>query len=87
MGWEVVPEGLEDLLVRLHVDYAPPAIFVTENGAAFPDVRGHDGSVRDPERQSFLEGYLAAARRAAALGYEGKWAIHPSQIALANQVG
>ncbi len=32
------------------------------------------------------EGYLAAARRAAALGCEGKWAIHPSQIALANEV-
>jgi len=32
------------------------------------------------------EGYLAAARRAAALGYEGKWAIHPSQVALANDV-
>jgi malyl-CoA/(S)-citramalyl-CoA lyase len=32
------------------------------------------------------EGYLAAAHRAAALGYEGKWAIHPSQIELANDV-
>jgi malyl-CoA/(S)-citramalyl-CoA lyase len=32
------------------------------------------------------EGYLASARRAAVLGYEGKWAIHPSQIALANEV-
>ena len=32
------------------------------------------------------EGFVAAARRAAALGYEGKWAIHPSQIALANDV-
>jgi malyl-CoA/(S)-citramalyl-CoA lyase len=32
------------------------------------------------------EGFLAAARRAAVLGYEGKWAIHPSQIDLANQV-
>jgi malyl-CoA/(S)-citramalyl-CoA lyase len=32
------------------------------------------------------QGYLAAARRAAALGCEGKWAIHPSQVALANQV-
>jgi malyl-CoA/(S)-citramalyl-CoA lyase len=32
------------------------------------------------------EGYLAAARRAAVLGYEGKWAIHPSQIELANDV-
>ena len=32
------------------------------------------------------EGYIAAANRAAILGYEGKWAIHPSQIELANQV-
>jgi malyl-CoA/(S)-citramalyl-CoA lyase len=32
------------------------------------------------------DGYIAAANRAAALGYEGKWAIHPSQIELANQV-
>lgn len=31
------------------------------------------------------EGYRAAARRGAALGIEGKWAIHPSQIALANE--
>ena len=32
------------------------------------------------------EGYRACARRAAALGFEGKWAIHPSQIAIANEV-
>ena len=32
------------------------------------------------------EGYLSAARRAAALGCEGKWAIHPSQVSLANEV-
>jgi malyl-CoA/(S)-citramalyl-CoA lyase len=32
------------------------------------------------------DGYTLAARRGAALGIEGKWAIHPSQIALANEV-
>ena len=32
------------------------------------------------------EGYRAAARRAAALGCEGKWAIHPAQVELANEV-
>ena len=32
------------------------------------------------------DGYRAAARRAAALGCEGKWAIHPSQVSLANEV-
>ena len=41
---------------------------------------GPFGDFSDPE------GYLAGARRAAALGIEGKWAIHPSQIALANEV-
>jgi beta-glucosidase len=64
MGWEITPEGLHDLLVRLAEDYEPEAIYVTENGAAFPDVRGHDGSVCDPERQAYLEAHVAAAARA-----------------------
>jgi malyl-CoA/(S)-citramalyl-CoA lyase len=32
------------------------------------------------------EGYLSVARSDSALGFEGKWAIHPSQIELANEV-
>lgn len=32
------------------------------------------------------DGYRAAARRAAVLGCEGKWAIHPKQVALANEI-
>jgi malyl-CoA/(S)-citramalyl-CoA lyase len=43
-------------------------------------IDGPFGDFSDPE------GYKVAARRAAALGCEGKWAIHPSQIALANEV-
>jgi malyl-CoA/(S)-citramalyl-CoA lyase len=35
---------------------------------------------------SDAEGYRAAARRAAVLGCEGKWAIHPSQVALSNEM-
>ncbi|HZT91365.1 MAG TPA: GH1 family beta-glucosidase [Gaiellaceae bacterium] len=68
MGWEVVPQGLHDLLVRLHRDYEPRALYVTENGAAFPDVVDHDGSVGDPERQAYLEAYIAAAAGALADG-------------------
>jgi beta-glucosidase len=68
MGWEVVPDGLGDLLRRLHRDYAPAALYVTENGAAFADVRGHDGQVNDPERRAFLEAYIDAAGRAVADG-------------------
>lgn len=41
---------------------------------------GPFGDIRDPD------GYRAAALRVAALGFEGKWAIHPTQIALANEV-
>ena len=43
-------------------------------------IDGPFGDFNDPD------GYLLGARRAAAMGYEGKWAIHPSQIALANDV-
>ncbi|MEM1371213.1 MAG: CoA ester lyase, partial [Pseudomonadota bacterium] len=43
-------------------------------------IDGPFGGIDDPE------GYIAAAKRAAALGFEGKWAIHPSQITMANDV-
>ena len=43
-------------------------------------VDGPFGDFKDPD------GYTAACRRGAALGIEGKWAIHPSQIALANEL-
>jgi beta-glucosidase len=68
MGWEVVPDGLHDLLVRLDREYGPQAIYVTENGCAYADVRGHDGQVEDPERQEYLEAYISAAGRAIAAG-------------------
>ena len=43
-------------------------------------IDGPFGDFKDPD------GYRLGARRAAAMGYEGKWAIHPSQIELANEV-
>ncbi len=43
-------------------------------------IDGPFGDFNDPD------GYIDGARRAAALGYEGKWAIHPSQVALANEI-
>jgi beta-glucosidase len=68
MDWEVYPEALHRLLVRVAADYAPPAMYVTENGAAFGDVRGHDGRVHDPERTAYLAAYLDAVGRAVADG-------------------
>jgi beta-glucosidase len=66
MGWEVYPDGLHDVLVRVAREYEPAAIYVTENGAAFPDVRVHDGHVHDLERTAYLESYIAAVGRAIA---------------------
>ena len=43
-------------------------------------IDGPFGDIKDPD------GYVLAAKRAAALGCEGKWAIHPTQIELANDV-
>ena len=64
MGWEVYPEALYELLTRVHREYAPAALYVTENGAAFGDVRSHDGRVRDPERTEYLADNLDGVARA-----------------------
>jgi len=67
-GWEVYPEGLCAMLVRVRDDYEPRRIYVTENGASYTDVRGHDGRVLDPERTAYIERHLDAIARAAAEG-------------------
>jgi citrate lyase subunit beta/citryl-CoA lyase len=43
-------------------------------------IDGPFGDIKDPD------GYRQAGKRAAALGIEGKWAIHPSQIEMANEI-
>src|SRR5918995_180346 len=60
--------------------YPLARIAVTCRAYGLRPIDGPYGDFTDPE------GYLAAARRSAVLGYEGKWAIHPSQIAMANEV-
>ena len=65
MGWEVYPEGLTDLLLRLHRDYPVPPLFVTENGGAFADVLV-DGHVHDRDRTAYIASHIAAV--GAALG-------------------
>jgi beta-glucosidase len=63
MDWEIQPEGLTRLLVRLHEEYAGPAgvtLHVTENGAAFDDVPGEDGFVDDRGRTAYVRAHLGA---------------------------
>jgi beta-glucosidase len=63
MGWPVMPDGLRELLVGLHRQYRPPAIYITENGAAFAD-QVEDGAVHDAHRVDYLKEHFVAARRA-----------------------
>lgn len=67
MGWAIVPDGLEQLLVRLQREYRPPAIVITENGAAFPD-EPVDGRVQDDQRIAYLAAHVAAVHRALEAG-------------------
>jgi beta-glucosidase len=68
MGWEIYPDGIHEVLTRLHREYAVPALYVTENGGAFPDVPVHDGRIEDRDRIDYLEQYLGAVGRAIADG-------------------
>ena len=63
-GWEVCPDGLVDLLRRVHADYAPARIAITESGSCYEDRVNPDGSIADPQRLSYLQRHLAAAQRA-----------------------
>jgi len=60
MNWEVYPQGLEDILVRVADDYSPEQIYVTENGSAWVDVVKADGSIDDPDRSEYLRTHIGA---------------------------
>lgn len=69
MGWEVYPEGITDLLLRLARDYPLPAILITENGAAYSDeVIG--SRVHDVKRTEYLQMHIAAVADAIAGGVD-----------------
>ncbi|POX57300.1 beta-glucosidase [Streptomyces sp. Ru71] len=64
MDWQIDADGLESLLMRLTDDYGIRRLYVTENGSAFADTVGPDGTVDDPGRVRYLEQHVAACARA-----------------------
>ncbi|MFC3859651.1 GH1 family beta-glucosidase [Deinococcus antarcticus] len=70
MGWEVYPAGLTELLLRLQNEYHTPPIYITENGAAYPDERGTGSTVHDPQRVAYYQSHLAAVADAARQGVD-----------------
>jgi len=82
--YAVLTDAAEDGAREVHWGdmwhYALARMVVAARANGLRPVDGPFGDFSDPD------GYRAAAKRAAVLGCEGKWAIHPSQIELANQV-
>ncbi len=57
-------DGLRHLLNRVHFEYHPGKLYITENGASYSDGPDSDGRVRDQRRLSYLRDHLAAAHHA-----------------------
>jgi len=69
MGWEVYPNALEELMLRLKNDYSGDLpILITENGAAYEDPAPVNGVVEDPERAEYYRLHLTAISNAIARG-------------------
>lgn len=62
--WEVYPAGLSEILLYVHKNYGPQALYVTENGATFRDDADSHDYVNDEARRRYLEKHIAACRDA-----------------------
>jgi len=58
MGWEIYPQGIGDLLTRLHANYTFKKYYITENGAAMPDVADSQDFVNDQDRIEYFQSHL-----------------------------
>jgi beta-glucosidase len=58
MGWEICPEALYDLIVRLREECTQIPIYITENGAAFDDVLSKDKRLHDAKRIDYIKRHL-----------------------------
>ena len=67
-GWEVYPQGLTDVLEWVRQRYGDIPLYITENGAAFPDPPTIPGRLDDPLRVDYLTMHLRAACRAIEAG-------------------
>jgi beta-glucosidase len=62
-GWEVYPEAIHDVIMRIWNDYQRP-IYITENGCSYGDGPDVNGVVNDDRRTSFLRRYVGQVGKA-----------------------
>ncbi|WGV98698.1 GH1 family beta-glucosidase [Vibrio sp. YMD68] len=69
IGWEIYPQGLTDLLVRINERYDDlPPLYITENGAAGDDQTVINGEVNDEQRVRYFQSHLNAVDQAIRAG-------------------
>ncbi|MGA8764640.1 MAG: GH1 family beta-glucosidase [Candidatus Sulfotelmatobacter sp.] len=68
MGWEVWPQALYDIVMRITRDFNRPEIQITESGCAYNDAPDASGIIRDARRIAYHREYLAALAQAIADG-------------------
>jgi beta-glucosidase len=63
MGWRIDPEALGAFVRRVHEEWQPSSIVITENGASFSDGPGSDGRVHDTRRIKYLDEHISQIDR------------------------
>lgn len=63
MNWEIYPQGLKDLLLKINNEYTEKPIFITENGAAFDDHVSGEDRVHDQNRVDYLKSHFKVAHQ------------------------
>src|SRR5579859_6997902 len=58
MGWEVFPDGLANILTRIHRECDPKALVITESGAAYDDQWNGNGAIHDQQRIDYLQRHI-----------------------------
>lgn len=64
IGWEVWPDAVYQMVMRITRDFNKPAIEITESGCSYNDGLDESGTIRDSRRIAYYEGYLTALARA-----------------------
>jgi beta-glucosidase len=69
MGWPIQATGLRDILVTINKLAPELPLYVTENGAAYPDPVTDDGGIEDDERLDYIKQHIAVCEDLVAEGF------------------
>lgn len=68
IGWEIVPQGILDLMTQVYDRYNLPPVYITENGACYNTAPDSDGVIDDQDRIEYIARHLHVLAGATAAG-------------------